>query len=376
MRVLLDCSHIATGGAIQNSLAVLHHARLCARHEWHVIMTRTLSRQFPESGDTDFASVRRLEHWGTLRTRFAVHLAMPRWERSLVPDVCFTPGGPVYWRSRARQLVSFALPHLIYPEIDLFAGLNFHDRWDLRLRLRAARESFLKADALIVQTETVRDRVARFLPFQRHRIFVVKNSFSSVFETAVRAAPPRRATDRFSILVPSAYYRHKNLGCVIDVARELRQRGLSNAEFRLTLPAESRASRDLLAGAKAAGVASMVRILGNVPHSALAAQYRDSDLIFLPTLLECSTAVYPESFIAGVPLVTSDRDFARDLCGDGARYVDPLRPSDMADVLAELINSNVERAKLINAGRVALAMRYISPEQKWADQLAIIEARG
>ena len=46
----------------------------------------------------------------------------------------------------------------------------------------------------------------------------------------------------------------------------------------------------------------------------------------------------------------------------------------MADALAGLISSAAERTKLISAGRVALATRYITPDQKWSGQLASIES--
>lgn len=374
MKILLDCSHIATGGAIQNSLAVLHNARATRRHTWNVIMTGAMSRQLPVAHDSAFASVRRLDNWGPMRTRYAVHLSMPRWERALAPDVCFAPGGPVYWRSQARQVVAFALPHLIYPETDIFRGLRRHARWRLQLVLRAARRSFVEADMLVVQTETVRDRAARLLPFPRERIRLVKNSFSPTFAAGVKAYKPRANRERFVVLVPSAHYPHKNLESVVDVAREARRRGLSDIEFRLTLPPQSSGWRSIKARAESLGVADLVRPLGAVPHAALADEYCDADLVFLPTLLECSTAVYPESFMAGVPLVTSDLDFARELCGDGALYVDPMAPAAMADAIVQLARAPASRQTLVNAGRQILATNYVTPEEKWQAQLACMES--
>jgi glycosyltransferase involved in cell wall biosynthesis len=336
-------------------------------------MTSILSAELPTSSDADFASVRRLDDWGPLRTRYTVQLMMPAWERAIGPEVCFAPGGPVYWRARARQVVLFALPHLIYPERDIFRGLRRRERWRLQALLAAARRSFKQADALVVETETVRERVQRFLDFPRERIFLVRNSYSPAFARCTREADRRPNHDRFVVLVPSAFYAHKNLECVVEVAREIKRRGVGEVEFRLTLPQSSRAWWAITSRAQVAGVASMVRSVGAIPHAKLAEEYRDADLVFLPTLLECSTAVYPEAFLAGVPVVTSNLDFAQELCGDGARYVDPFAPTAMAEAIIDLVRDSGSRQALIEAGRRALATGYWTPDEKWQAQLACME---
>ena len=55
----------------------------------------------------------------------------------------------------------------------------------------------------------------------------------------------------------------------------------------------------------------MLISVGKILHKDLAKQYLISDIILLPTLLECSSATYPEAMIAGKPIVTTDFDFSR-----------------------------------------------------------------
>jgi glycosyltransferase involved in cell wall biosynthesis len=314
-----------------------------------------------------------LDGFGDSFTRYFVHLLMPRWERAIAPQISFAPGGPVYWRARARQVVAFALPHLIYPETDIYRNVRYRDRPRLRLLLRRARHSFVQADSLVVQTETVRERASRFLPFPLERILVVKNSYSPAFLAALNAAQVVRP-DRFVVLIPSAYYAHKNLESTVAVASELQKGGLRDIEFRFTLPVESRGWRTIKSLADNAGVGSMITARGNVDHAKLAREYREADIVFLPTFLECSTAVYPESFIAGKPLVTSNLDFARELCGDAARFVNPHDPADMAGAIRDLFRDERSRNELVAAGRRVLTEHYVTPEQKWRAQLRYITA--
>ena len=48
--------------------------------------------------------------------------------------------------------------------------------------------------------------------------------------------------------------------------------------------------------------------------------YEQADIMFMPILLECFTATYPEAMRMEVPIVTTDLDFAHGLCGDAACY--------------------------------------------------------
>src|SRR5262249_750951 len=108
---------------------------------------------------------------------------------------------------------------------------------------------------------------------------------------------------------------------------------------------------------------------GMVPHAEFARVYQEADAVFLPTLLECSSAVYPESFVAERPLITSATDFARELCEDGAQYVDPHDPVAAAQVLAAVMEDEKLREQMVIRGHEVLERNYISPEEKWQCQL-------
>ncbi len=294
-----------------------------------------------------------------------------RVESLCAPDVTFTVFGPSYIKPRSPHLVGFAVPRLIYPESRAYANL------DPVLRLRIwALDHFKKwhirrADFLVVESETVRARAAKYLRFPINRILVVKNTCSPSFETAVRHSTPTQA-ERFRILVPASFYPHKNLTIVPSVAYELTHRTTVPFEFTLTLPPSSPAWSRIRREAAERGVSTHVRTVGSVPHQQFAGLYRNADAVFLPTLLECSTAVYPESMAAKVPVVTSDLDFSREACGDAALYFRPESPAEGAAVLAALIADTNLRQRLIEEGTRMLASNYPTAQQKFEAQLACI----
>jgi len=181
-----------------------------------------------------------------------------------------------------------------------------------------------------------------------------------------------RRSPYFSIFVPTAYYYQKNLEFVPHVASSLKAQGIDRFEFVLTLPTNSVGWRRIAQFADKLRVATHIRTVGSVPHADLTQHYAASDAVFLPSLMECSTAVYPEAFVAAVPLCTSDRDFARVLCEDAAVYVDPFDATQAATELRRLMSDVELRAKLVEAGRRVLRSNYCTPEEKWHAQRSFL----
>ncbi|MEG0694055.1 MAG: hypothetical protein RR444_13450, partial [Oscillospiraceae bacterium] len=93
-----------------------------------------------------------------------------------------------------------------------------------------------------------------------------------------------------------------------------------------------------------------------------------NDFVLLPTLAEASTAVYPESFISQKVLLTSDIDFARELCGNAAVFFDPLNAHDIAEKILATFKDPELQAQLIHNGLERVKNTYLTPEQKWLKQ--------
>src|SRR5262249_21632696 len=159
---------------------------------------------------------------------------------------------------------------------------------------------------------------------------------------------------------------HKNLEIVPEVAAAMRRLAPNlYFEFRFTLPPDSSQWQQISASAHDLGVGDRLTTLGVVRIDALPVAYRDAAAVYLPTLREVSTAVYPESFYFRRPLITSDMDFARELCGDAALFV-PSRDAEVAaSRLVELSASPELRARLVAAGERQLASAYPTPAEKF-----------
>lgn len=369
--MMIDCTPLSVGGGIQVALALLDGLARQAPDDpeqlrWSAVVSpglyRLLSPQVAARKEALFV----VEKTSALdKARAAI--ALRRIERKLRPDLVFTVFGPSYFIARAPHLVGFALPHMIYdpdPEIDP-EGFGRHSLSDVFAAI------FRRATHLVVETQTVRDRLAARLGVGAERISVIGNAVNPRLAEFSPSPPPSAAPFRF--LIPSAYYPHKNLEIVPQVAAAMRRLAPDlDARFVLTLPGAEAPWRKIAEGAQALGVADAVVTLGTLTLAALARAYGESHAVFLPTIREASTAVYPESFYFRRPVVTSDLDFARELCGEAALYAPTRDAEATARALIALARDAGLRERLVEAGLERGPRVYPSPDEKLRQQFDLM----
>ena len=107
-----------------------------------------------------------------------------------------------------------------------------------------------------------------------------------------------------------------------------------------------------------------VRRIGQVDHARLGDLYRSASAVLLPSLAESFSATCVEAMHFGVPLVTSDRDFAREVCQDAAVYADPTDPEALADALYRVLEDPELRRNLRAAG-----FRRVALMPNWSERL-------
>lgn len=366
LRVMIDCTPLDVGGGIQVAIALLDGLARQSEIDWTAAVPEVLYRQLSPEALARKQAFHVIDK-GTFVAKLGAARALRRLERATRPDIVFTVFGPAYFIARAPHLMGFALPHMIYkadPQIDF----GSFARRALSFVFAAI---FRRATHLVVETETVRRRLAIQLGVAQDRISVIGNSVNPVLDQFTPSPPQDESP--FSLLIPAAYYPHKNLEIVPAVAAALARLDPSfDFAFRFTLPAQEAPWRAIAARATDLGVGARLTTLGALPLPALAAAYRSASAVYLPTIREASTAVYPESFHFRRPLVTSDLDFARELCADAALYVPPRDPEATARAILELARAPDLRRALVAAGERRLATGYPSPADKLAQQLRLM----
>ena len=170
-------------------------------------------------------------------------------------------------------------------------------------------------------------------------INVIPNSISSEFKRDLLSVSKRSVVDSREIqfYYLTAWYEHKNLGIIPCAIARLRDLGIK-FKFILTLDVEDKAVRNFLKSIDDHGLEEYVCNVGPVPYKDLLEFYSTVDVLVMPTLLETFSSAYLEALAAGKLIITSNKDFASDVCGDAAFYIDPLSPESLASRLRLVIS--------------------------------------
>src|SRR5690606_10997307 len=225
--------------------------------------------------------------------------------------------GPSYFHSRAPQIIGYNLPLYVYPESPYVQQWSLLKKLRMTLRQKAHFYFFKRdASAYVVQTDDVNTRLRKSLG--ENEIFTVSNTVNGFYNNPPNYPPKLRTKKRgtFRFLTPSAYYPHKNLELIPSVLKALKQDGIQNVEFVLTLKPKDYMER--------IGYHPRIHNVGPVRPEECPALYQECDGLFLPTLAECFSASYPEAMKMEKPIVTTDLGFAKSICGMAALYFEPM----------------------------------------------------
>lgn len=347
MKLLINTASADRGGSVQVALSFLAECKEIEGHEYHVFLSPNVGKGVDQSSfSANFyfylMSQRPAQRLFSLKPMSREFDAL---EREIKPDCVFTTSGPSYWRPRPPHLIGYNLPHYIYRDSPFWKRVGFRERLQFNLKGILIRWFFRRdADAYVVQTDDVNQRLQAFIG--KSNVHTVSNTCSAAYYDAHRCAPklPPRSEDEFRALTLSALYSHKNLEVIREVVDEFRRRKRPSPRFVLTI---QQADYDLVFWEN---YTEEVVTVGPVPPSECPSLYDECDAMFLPTLLECFSASYPEAMIMKKPILTSDLGFAQTVCQDAALYFDPLNASEIADQFERLMDSDELQNDLIGRG--------------------------
>tara|TARA_B000000475_G_C15632510_1_gene298046 strand:- start:19 stop:519 length:501 start_codon:yes stop_codon:yes gene_type:complete len=146
------------------------------------------------------------------------------------------------------------------------------------------------------------------------------------------------------------------------IANELRNMG-ENYSFILTLPEESSLWHDIKISSKKLGVEKFINNVGVLKINECLDWYRNSFLVFMPTLLEVFSATYLEAMAMRKTILTSDMDFSREICGDAAYYFNPESAEDAATAVNTIYQDGELRKQLVSKGIERLRLFPSSKEK-------------
>lgn len=348
MNILINASNSKAGGALQVADSFISCLPAFGRHRFFILLSDQLSYLSDRIARTENcrAIPYNLKH--TLRgVLWAENRELDRIVESCGIDAVFTIFGPSLWRPRVLHVCGFARPQIVYPESPFFRKIGREKYLKYKLSEFVKLRNFARSsDVLVTENSDVSERLSRKI--RNKRIYTVTNYYNQVFDNPSERVDDITlpAFDGITLLTVTANHPHKNVDIIYRTADYLEANGIDlKVRFVLTLTEKEFPLTDRYR--------KYVCLIGRVRIAQCPHLYEQADIMFLPTLLECFSASYPEAMRMGVPILTSDLSFARALCGDAAMYCDPLSAASVVEKLLLLRDAKV-RADLCAKGKIRL----------------------
>ena len=224
---------------------------------------------------------------------------------------------------------------------------ELHAAGNLQADRNFAERMLKRVDRLIAVSENTRQDAIRILKLDPEKIEVIHSGVPEVFFGA-RARPAERP---YALFV-GAIEPRKNLDTLLDAWQSTRLRD----DFDLLIAGPVGWSAEKTMARLRAGVPG-VRYLGYVSEHELPGLTAGATVFVYPSLYEGFGFPVAQAMAAGVPVITSNTSCLPEIAGEGALFVDPRSPADIAAALQQALTSPSLREQLSRAG-VARAQRY------------------
>ena len=354
MKIIINTTVIIKGGGIQVAKSIIEELRDNPENQYYIFLSSYLQEELKHLKFNDnFIFFTFPVSPSKILTRRKILKRLCELEKKIKPDLVYSVFGPSYWKPKTIHICGFADGWCYNPKTIAFVNLKFTEKFKIKLMI-LYKNFYIKktTDHLVVETNIARKNIIKYLNYPSSNIHVIGNTCSKVYDTYQSDLVERNTYNLFTL---SAYYESKNLKIINEVTKVLKYKSDKLFQFYLTI------DNDIFL--KLFSNNDRVFNLGPQPVENGPKLYYKYDALFLPTLLETFSASYPEAMKMKKPIITSNLDFAIDVCGNAAMYFNPLDPNDIAEKIIKSFNPETKE-KLIENGQTILSKLETSKSRK------------
>lgn len=281
-------------------------------------------------------------------------------------DIMYTYFGFSLFLTDIPQVTGSADSNLFYPDIEFWSDYKGINRIRKHVidcyRIFGLKRSY----AVIFENQILMERAIKMYGIKRATL--IKPSFVNFDSRKDLGIPSDKDIGLGKGLFLCGWQMHKNVMMIPHIAHELRLKSI-HFQFILTAPLnDCKMHREFIKLSCRLNVSHMIKVIGPVIKEDLSSLYSQIDFVFLLSKLESFSNNIIEAWFFGKPLLVSDAEWSRSICGSAAYYVNRESPLDIANAIEELAGCSSKRDDLIARGRFALA-KYPSPNQKTQQEI-------
>ena len=215
------------------------------------------------------------------------------------------------------------------------------------------------ADAVIINSESLRSEVERYLDVDPAKLHLIREAVDhDLFHPGDRAAATELVREKYGVRRPfvlfvSSLWPYKNCEGLIRAFAHARAE-LGGHQLVVVGPGrDTTYTGGLRALAADLGVADDVVWVGGVPLAETADFYRAADVFVYPSFNETFGLPLLEAMACACPVVTSDRSAMPETAGGAALLADPHDPASIAAAMLEAVGEAGEKLRRLGPERAA-----------------------
>lgn len=343
MVFLINCSNLKNGGGLQVAHSVCTQLGRYQQHQFVVVLS-TYIREFEIPYGTNVKIYRYDIENNVSTILFGRDGFLDCLIRKHKIDAVLTIFGPSRWRPRVPHLCGFARAQLLLKN-PLQKKLPLKERLVYRIWKWGFKMS---SDTFYTENQYISNMLPELLGNIK-MVYTVTNYYNQIFDQPEKWQHEVKLPDfdGVTMLSVSSTGIHKNLGVMIPVSMYLIKH-YPDFNFRFVLTCKE----------NELPVPPSLRnhfvFIGKVDIAECPNLYEQADIMFMPTLMECFTATYPEAMRMGVPIVTTDLEFAHGLCGNAACYYGAVDANAAAEAIYKVAKDKEYTANLVANGKEQL----------------------
>lgn len=368
MNILINASNLSGGGGAQVCDSICRYLKDYHGHHFTVVLSSALDKTAGALKNYPNVTVKRYScKAGDLRSLLT--LRIPFLDRLVAEnkiDCVFTVFGPIKWRPKCPHISGFGLSQIVIPESPFFQQMKWKERLKWRKTIAIWKYVFHRsAETLITENPLITERLQKKFPSKK--VVTVTNNYNQIFDNEDQWDNYELPSfDGFQMLDIAAYGPHKNQKIALDIARILRKIH-PEFKFRFVFTMDEKNFPVIPTDLR-----DCFYFTGRVTIDQCPSLYKQCDAEFQPTLLECFTATYPEGMKMKKPIITTDLEFARGLCGEAALYYSSLSAESAADAIYRVATDKDLSERLVIEGEKQL-LKFDSSKQRADKIIALCE---
>ena len=346
MVFLINASNIRGGGGQQVADSICGLLYRYPEHKFIVVLSFAFKTTKDRFGNYDNVEYYQYEIKKSFRTLLTGRDSfLDRIVEKYHVNAVLTVFGPCMgWKPRVAHLCGFARPQLVLTDSPFYQTYNWKDKaylQYLRFLFKRCSKIFYTENPYI--SELAKKKLGKV------EVHTVTNYYNQIFDSpekwCLRELPK---FDGCTLLTISTNNPHKNYKIIPKIALYLKTNH-PEFKFRFVLTIKREDLKD-----SPEEVVDNILFLGWVDISECPGLYQQSDIMFMPSLMECFSATYPEAMRMDKPIVTTDLKFSKGLCADAACYYSSVDAVSAANAIMKVSSDKDYGKQLVEKGKKQL----------------------